>query len=132
MVILVYAVKEKDDGYAFSSVVEMVAPVEEPICIGRIIIAPVVSYIQIRLVDCVDQLTKLTAHHCRANQVNLIWTSQLSISLICIVSPLTSSNHVDVDLSDDAIQRNCRIFREISVSYTHLRAHETPEHLVCR
>ena len=28
--------------------------------------------------------------------------------------------------------RNRRIARTATVSYTHLRAHETPEHLVCR
>ena len=26
----------------------------------------------------------------------------------------------------------CKKAKEASVSYTHLRAHETPEHLVCR
>ena len=45
---------------------------------------------------------------------------------------------LDIDLSDHDGLATCQSIRKeyvgvpIPVSYTHLRAHETPEHLVCR
>eukprot|EP00658_Telonema_sp_P-2_P028053 TRINITY_DN21577_c0_g1_i1.p1 TRINITY_DN21577_c0_g1~~TRINITY_DN21577_c0_g1_i1.p1 ORF type:complete len:124 (-),score=14.44 TRINITY_DN21577_c0_g1_i1:4-375(-) len=49
---------------------------------------------------------------------------------ISVASELTDLRDTRVELSERAILDNAAI--RDPVSYTHLRAHETPEHLVCR
>src|SRR5678816_1051101 len=72
----------------------------------------------------IDDVLRRDAQKCRLRhaeeliQVRRVAGSDLQ-SAVDVGYPVRVSVHEDVD-------------RDLPVSYTHLRAHETPEHLVCR
>ena len=63
MIVLVHAVKEENDGNAFTRVVVMIAAEKEAVWIRRIVVLHIVLQIQIGLVHLLAQRTEFSAHH---------------------------------------------------------------------
>src|SRR6185295_17571266 len=113
MVILVNSIEKEDDGNSFLRVIVMITPKEKPIRIREIIVASIVADIQVRLVDGLNQVAQFCAHHRRANQIDVVWTSQLSISWIGVTFLFTATDHIDIKLCDDVVERDCWVFSEV-------------------
>src|SRR4029453_670608 len=95
MIILVHAVKVKDDWHALLCIVVVVAAKEEAIWIRRIVVAVIKREIKIRFVYPLAQLSQFSAHHLRTDHVNIIRSGKIPVTRICVPQLLASANHVN-------------------------------------
>src|SRR5215213_651553 len=98
MIVFMNAVKEEDDRNSLARVVVMIAAEEEPVRIFRIVVPRIKGEVQERLIDTVDEFAQFCAHHRRPNQINGIWSTQISVARVRVALFLASTDHVDIDL----------------------------------
>src|SRR5678815_158598 len=67
-----------------------------------------------------------------ARTIALALTDELPTSRAALLLPFVARQGEHPELVWEFAQENMKALLAKPVSYTHLRAHETPEHLVCR
>ena len=113
MVVLVQAREVEDDRDALLRVVVVIAAEEQPRRVVRIVVVIVERHLQIAVVDALAQLRERTAHHLRADHVDLVRPRQQLVLRIVVIGGTAAADHVDVELSDDAIERHGGMLRVV-------------------